>query len=200
VISGALDYPDDATLAKLNPSQRGLLGARILAAAEEREKKAPLPGEKPRACYNRLMTQKVARISEVLDRLQIAKQTLNSARIALKRATIKELSLIEAGTLRVWSISRQIRRERAANRDIPMNQIGKNPEKIQRQKLRTEVWRRLRDGLEGLTNLPNPRDVVTIVRSTGSGINLVDRKLLKAQEWLGEFCDEWTKPPNDQAD
>jgi hypothetical protein len=56
-----------------------------------------------------------------------------------------------------------------------------------------EVWGKLREGLEALTSLPVPADVVTIVKKNVMRAEHVDRKILTAHTWLEEFINAWTK-------
>lgn len=61
------------------------------------------------------------------------------------------------------------------------------------RELDAEVWGKLREGLEAITSLPAPADVITIVKKNVMRGEYVDRKILNAHIWLEEFTNAWTK-------
>lgn len=57
---------------------------------------------------------------------------------------------------------------RQRERAIRLSDTGKNPERIERQRVNAGIWAALRDALTHLTALPLPGDVVSIAPTTAT--------------------------------
>jgi hypothetical protein len=124
-----------------------------------------------------------------------------SARIVLKHGTAAEIRAIEQGDHEpgagISNLARQIRlglspAQRRRLAQIPMEERGDFPSRIRTQRLKGMVWRQLCQALEA-ADLPRTEDVVDIARRFDRS-GLVDRKLLRAHERLGELIELWTRP------
>jgi hypothetical protein len=170
-------------LTGLTPGQRAMIGARLITVEYGAR-------NLPEDAITRALAAKW---------MGVSLPTMSDARRVRKAATPKEIERIEAGGSGMQALADQLRAglsplQREAAAAVPLNKRGKSPERIHRQRLRAEIWRCLRDGLLGLTGLPSPRDVAQMVRMLPGQTVLVDQKLLRAQAWLEEFVDEWTRP------
>jgi ParB-like chromosome segregation protein Spo0J len=135
-------------------------------------------------------------IPQAAELLNVSKATVAEARTVLAAGTPDEISAVEKGESAVSTIGRQIRAnvppsKRAKKRAEPASQVGKNPERIQKQQLNAEVWGRLRDVLANLTSLPLPTDVVAIARGNNHAAAFVDARIEKSTQWLKEFSNAW---------
>ncbi|MEI9804147.1 MAG: hypothetical protein WDN48_06325 [Pseudolabrys sp.] len=134
--------------------------------------------------------------------LNVDRHTVFAAKKVLNEGTAEEIKAVEQGAAAVSTIAKQIRAKmprerRAAAQDVPQSQRGKNPQRIENQRLNALIWAQIRDGLSALTSLPMPVDVVAIVRAHDKA-GLVDSRLKAAFEWLQEFNDAWCN--RDQAE
>jgi hypothetical protein len=168
----------------LNESQRAMIAAK-LSALSKSGTRTDLGEITPRSPTGQ----------EAADMLNVNRATVVSAKTVLREGTADEIKAVEQGSAAVSTIARQIRakvpkEKRATSRDVPQSQRGKNPERIQNQRINAQVWGQVRDALTNLTSLPITSDVVAIVRSNDKA-GLVDNRLKPALEWLKEFNDAW---------
>ncbi|WP_199201636.1 hypothetical protein [Mesorhizobium sp. L-2-11] len=66
-----------------------------------------------------------------------------------------------------------------------------NAERIEMQRVKAQIWRDLRTGLEALASLPAAADVADIVAGTNQARPIVERRLPQALAFLKEFSDAW---------
>ena len=135
-------------------------------------------------------------ISQAAELLNISKATVAEARTVLEHATPDEIQAVEAGEVAASTVGRQIRAKvsadtRAKKQNQSLSQSGKNPERIQKQQLNAEIWARLSDAIHGLTNLPAPADVATLVSGNVNRRRVVDDRLARSLQWLKDFSDAW---------
>jgi ParB-like chromosome segregation protein Spo0J len=169
----------------LNESQRAMIGAR-LSEYSKSGTRTDLGEISPRSRTSQ----------EAADLVNVNRATVVAAKKVLRDGTAEEIKAVEAGKAAVSTIAKEIRakkppEERAARLNAPLSATGKNPERIERQRVHAQMWGALRDALSNLTGLPLPSDVVSIARAHDR-TGLVDAKLLSALEWLEGFSDAWT--------
>ncbi len=161
----------------LNQSQRGLIAARIATLAVGR----------PNAGIPAISQTDAAKL------LGVSRDTVTAARAVLTWGSPEVIAQIESGKARVGIIARVLRREQQNHAEIGQRmKTGKNPERIQRQRMNAEIWGRVRDALSHLTSLPLASDVVFIVR-TNDKAGLVNKRLAGARRWLEEFAHAWER-------
>lgn len=170
----------------LNESQRALIAAKLatMKLGENQHRREGVEISTP--------SVPAARAAEMLN---VDRHTVFAAKKVLSEGTAEEIRAVEKGDAAVSTIARDIRAkrpagERKARRDVRPSQVGKNPQRIETQRINGQVWCHLRDGLTALTNLPIPSDVVAIVRAQDR-TGLVDSRIRAALEWLQEFSDAW---------
>jgi hypothetical protein len=131
--------------------------------------------------------------------------TVKRAKTVLAKGTREEIEAVQDGKETVSTIAKQIHsgmtpEERKAALEAkrplkkdktPLAERGKNPERIQRRQMNALIWRQVREALEHLTGLPQPSDVVEIVRGIPKAIPMVDARLARAVKYLGELQDAW---------
>lgn len=125
--------------------------------------------------------------------LNVHRSTVIYAKTVLNEGTAEEIAAVKAGDAAVSTTARRIcaRRPKAKKKTGKLAQTGRNPERIQRQKLKSEIWGHVRGALAHLTSLPLPADVAKIVRNQSKSRAVVDRQLDHAAKWLEEFKNEW---------
>jgi len=133
--------------------------------------------------------------------LNVSTSTIKNAKTDLHEGAQEEIAAVENGDAAVSTLAVQIRAgipKEQRGKKGPLRDVGKNPERIQRQRLNAEIWGRVRDTITHLTSLPLPSDVVDIVRAHDR-TDLVDTNISAAIEWLKEFENEWNKRREDAA-
>lgn len=173
----------------LNESQRGMIAAKLSTMKHG--------GDRSKVEISTLPASKAAEM------LNIDRHTVFAAKKVLSEGTAEEIKAVEQGTAAVSTIARQIRAKmprerRAAAHDTPQSQRGKNPQRIENQRINGEIWGRVRDALTHLTSLPLPSDVVAIVRAHDKAGH-VDARIKQALSWLEGFSHEWGNGNQTQA-
>lgn len=132
--------------------------------------------------------------SKAADMLNVNRATVVSAKTVLSEGTAEEIKAVEQGQATVTTIARDIRAKRTPKerkeRRENQSEVGKNPQRIQNQRVNAQVWGSVRDALQAISSLPLPVDVVAIVR-THDRTGLVDARLSQSVQWLKEFADAW---------
>jgi len=169
----------------LNEGQRGMVAAKIATLkrgyiASQRSDGAIAPSQ-----------------TEAATLLNVSRETVKRARIVINEGTPEEIAAVEAGEASVSTIARDIRAKvpvskRIAKRNGKLSDAGKNPERIENQRVNAEVWKRLRGALDDLTSLPLPADVAELVSAQVKRTDLVNAKLPSALKWIEDFSNAWT--------
>jgi hypothetical protein len=176
------------SVARLSIGQRAMLGARVATARPGK----PTP-RNPTDSEPHIRRDHVAAVLEIIP------QRISEAHLIRNKGSREEICAIEDGSRAMHTIATQIRqgRSRTARRQHAHATREERSEKwatyVQNVRISKDVWKTLRVGLEALTSLPAPRDVVEIARLFDRG--MLNDRLFRASEWLGDFADEWTKPP-----
>lgn len=170
----------------LNESQRAMVAAKM-AILEKGQVASQRVGDRIRS----------PSIIEAADALSIGKTTVIEAKKVLKDGTPEEIAAVESGEIAASTVAKQIRKgipkeQRKTKRAAPLSQTGKNPERIEKQRIKAEIWGRVRDALTHLTSLPLPTDVVSIARASDK-TGLVDDRLARSLKWLKDFENEWNQ-------
>jgi ParB-like chromosome segregation protein Spo0J len=136
--------------------------------------------------------------------MNVSRDSVNCARKVLKAGTADEIKAVESGAASPKTLARQLRSglrqdHRARRRAQPISEKGRNPERIQNQRIESDIWRRLRDALDHLTNLPLPSEVSVLVRNHTSRAGFVGQRLTRARKWLEEFDHAWHRPDEQDA-
>lgn len=123
--------------------------------------------------------------------------TVKNAKVIWQEGTDEEIETVRSGKAGLHSLYvRIIARTKGKVWRKPSRQkdvlgVGRNPERVQNQKIRAEVWGKLRDALVALTSMPLMEDVVNVARSCDR-TGLVDSRVHKALACLEGFRDAWT--------
>jgi hypothetical protein len=128
--------------------------------------------------------------------MNVSIDTIQSAKTVLAKGTPEEIKAAQDGKVAVSTIAKQIRanvtpeqRQQQAGRSL--SAAGKNPERIENQRINAEIWQRLSEALERLSSLPNPADVAVIVRANNKRTNTLNARMNRSLQWLEEFSNEW---------
>jgi len=131
--------------------------------------------------------------------MDVSRDSVKRAMLVLKAATAAEIRAIEAGQISPTTLARQLRSglrqdHRARRRAQPITEKGRNPQRLQNQRIDSDLWRRLREALDHLTNLPLPSEVAALVRNQANRNDFVGQRLTRARKWLEEFTHAWHRP------
>lgn len=166
----------------LSASQRAMIAARLANLPYGIQKKHQTQKRNPSTT-----------LDEAAAIMNVGKTTVTEARVVQVHGTPEQIRAVDNGDVSVTRVAKDIgiaKLRRNATRHKALE--GKNPERIQNQQMRAEIWRQVRETLTHLTSLPDPADVARIVRGLERG-GLVDTKLDRAQTWLGAFADAWKR-------
>jgi hypothetical protein len=185
----------------LKPGQKAMIAAR--ASNSERRDGHHFREHLHSGTHGGAIGTKIA-VREAAKLTQVSPSAAHNGRIILKRATAAEIRTIEDGVgPGLKTLADQLRQnltavQRKRLAEVPFAERGDSPVRIQNQRLRAQVWRQLCAALQA-ADLPRLDDVVEIARSHDR-TGLVDRKLMRAHERLGELIDVWTRPPSKGID
>jgi ParB-like chromosome segregation protein Spo0J len=173
----------------LKTSQRSMVAAKIAALHAGGDRRS----EKFKVAKATLIDQ-----SEAATLLNVSRHSVMRARVVLERGTEEEKKAVETGTAAVNKVHQDIRaREGVAYKASgtssrkkknaePVAARGKNPERIENQRVRGAIWSALKDALISLTSLPTIEDVVPIIRAYDRS-DLVSKRLPKAIKVMEEL-------------
>lgn len=169
----------------LNESQRGLIAAQL----------ATLKQGRPTAKTNVEISTFIPTQDEAAVLMNVSRATVTNAKKVLEEGTAAEIAAVKSGELGVGTVAKEIRRkvpseDRKLQRGSSLSSVGKNPERIQTQRINAHVWAQVRDAVSALTSLPLPSDVVAIVRAHDKA-GFVDARVKQSVQWLKEFADAW---------
>lgn len=165
----------------LNETQRAMVAARLTNVKNGWNYRQKEGGEIP-----------LARAAELLN---VNRSTVVYAKKVLSEGSPEEIQACDNGEASVNTIGRQIGKvndplRRKNLRDREFIQKGKNPERIQKQQMRAELWNQIRDALIALSTLPDPAETAAMVRSMDKG-GLIDKRLPLAIMFLQSFEEAW---------
>lgn len=121
------------------------------------------------------------------------RSSVQEASMILRHGTPEEIAAVETGTISMRSMRDAIlQRTPEEVRKASARPPTFGPEVQSGREFDAEVWSKLKEALDALTNLPVPADVVTIVRKNVQRNEHVGRKLLTAHTWLEDFINAYT--------
>lgn len=162
----------------LNDSQRAMVAAKIAnlphgGDAYNRTAQVPLGGVKQ---------------SDAAAVLNVGERTVRAAKAILRDGTEEEIKLVEEGQASVRATEKKVRKRKTGKGDL--SAVGGNVERIEKARIKAEIWGHVRDAINHLTSLPMVEDAVVAARASDKS-GLVDRKLSRALKYLEEFSHAW---------
>lgn len=124
----------------------------------------------------------------------IARHLVCDASMILKYGTPEEIESAEKGEAAISQLMRSIRGRVAPDvrqQQRKTNRIG--PDRRKENSDIAGIYTTLRGGLEAMTSLPRPQDVVDMMRRNSQRKAVIDQRLVASLTWLTEFSDAWTK-------
>lgn len=172
----------------LNESQRALIAAGF--AALKSGQRSDRADQNQAGRKEPPMTRKQA-----ADLMHVSESAVKDARKVLAEGTQEEIEAVRRGKAFVSTLADEMRaavspEKRKNRREASLSNRGKNPERIQNQQIRSQIWSGLRDAVVSLSGMPLAADVVAIVRQNDKS-GLVDARLSQALQWLERFAREW---------
>jgi hypothetical protein len=133
-------------------------------------------------------------MTEAAERIGSKRSSVQEAYTILMLGTPEEIAASESGLVGIGPTVQSIRnrtspeaRQAVARR--PVRGVYSN----QKREFEAQVWARLKDGIDALTSMPTPQDVIDIVKKSPQRLEYLSRKALTAHTWLEEFVNAWTK-------
>lgn len=164
----------------LNESQRGLIAARLATLRQGEtlaKKKKNDDAERPASAMA---------VSQVAAIFHINRDTVSLARKVLAQGRPEQITAIENGTATVFGLGHLMRQESKRKAKIKLSTVGKNPERIERQRFNTAIWKQVRTAVLMLAGLPDAKDVAEIAAKFDRA-GVVKSKIADARRWLEEF-------------
>lgn len=131
---------------------------------------------------------------DAAQRLQISRRAISSAYVILAHCSPEQIAKAEIGEISLALLVDHVRKNVPA--DIRKSK-RKGPifDADTRKQRDTEValWNTLRDALDGIAAMPQPQDIVRIVKKHRMREEKVNEKLIAAFAWITEFSDAWTR-------
>lgn len=179
----------------LNESQRGLIAGKLATRTRE---ETLIPNAFGRGKLDVGIPSSSLTVGQTAKMLNVSRDTVYEAKKVLREGTIEEIEAVRNGAVSVNTVAKKIRQsqppqKRKANRQAPLAQSGKNPERIQRAQMQAAIWARVSEALTALTSLPLPADVVAIIAANTKRSQVVKERLARSLKWLKEFDDAWRK-------
>lgn len=142
-------------------------------------------------------------LAKAAEMLNVGRSTAVYAKKVLREGSPEEIAACDRGEASVNGIGRLIARtaspeKRKVVRSKALSQKGNNPERIQKQQMRAELWQNLKQALMALSNMPAAADVADMVRNMDK-TGLVAKRLPVAQQFITKLNDVWTKETSNAA-
>lgn len=142
-------------------------------------------------------------VKEAADIGGFASSVMLDANVVRKRGTPDEIQKVETGEVHVRHAANNIRARHTAKPPPKREKKNKKPNtktdanlgRIQRLKMRGNIWGDLKSGLIHFAALPDPKEVVKVARAMDRQ-KIIDTKLSLTIEWLEEFRNEWNRNAN----
>lgn len=140
----------------------------------------------------RLALKEQLSLSEAAKRSDASRDSVGEAYLLLRYGTEEEITSVENNLLALNIAASAIRlRVPAVERE--RKSPHKNCEHTHRAELEAAIWAKLRRVLDDINAMPQPADVVAIVRKNQRRAQTLNTKLIAAYGWITEFSDAWTK-------
>ncbi len=133
--------------------------------------------------------------TELADELKVSRSSVTLARLILEYGTAAELDAASNGDIGLRTLGDTIRerlppddRERLKHKTSVYTDARRENIKAQ-----AELWAKLNSALKNLSNLPQPIDVIGVVKSNAMRENAVNAQIDIVAKWMEEFANEWTR-------
>jgi hypothetical protein len=164
--------------------QRAMIAARLSnlekgQAAAHAQKKADVANEP----FAALSMEKAAEL------LNVSRVSVVRARLVIRMCSAEDVNDVEIGKVSLQRAYNAIKAKRVPSTKSKnaLATVGRNPERIERTRLRNAVWRNVRTALIALTSLPLPADAARLAKEMDRQ-KLIHNKLPGALAWLKEFA------------
>lgn len=165
----------------LNASQRAMIGAELCNLMQGQ-----------RADYAEKRTDAGQPVSVVQSAalMGVNKSTIADARRVLEEGTQEQIAEVKAGKTGVTQAAKSIRAKRTPEEkeNVQSDQVQAHSERMQMQ---AQLYSSTRDALDALSGLPNPAEVVKIIRYNKKQATRIETKIQPALKWLQEFSNAW---------
>lgn len=132
---------------------------------------------------------------EIADLIGMDALIIGCANHVLRAGTPQEIKDVKDGVRGVNKLSNAIRKRspmpKEERRYKGSNIRGRQMDRRLRQLERADMWHLLKAGLEGLTSLPLPAEIVVAVRANPKTREFTDERLDRALKWLKDFADAY---------
>lgn len=128
-------------------------------------------------------------MSKAAELLSVSRVSVVRARVVIRTCSAENINAVETGKVSLQRAYKAVKSKHvpSTKRKNGLATVGKNPERIERIRLRNAVWRNVRTALIALTSLPLPADALRFAKEMDRA-KLIPQKLPGALAWLKEFA------------
>jgi hypothetical protein len=136
-----------------------------------------------------------ATTSEAAVKYGLSRTTDQAGRLVINFGSQSDIEAIKEGRIGIATIANKIRQNLSEEDRTSLRKRKNVPQKNRHEALQTSMslWAEFLPMLRGVTSLPDPKDMVALVRSNNARIKTTDSLLPAATAWLTEFSNEWNK-------
>jgi hypothetical protein len=166
----------------LSESQRALIAARLATRTRE-ETLIPDAAHRGRTLDDGIPLTSIS-VTHAADMLNVHRSTVGEAKKILRDAEPAEIAAVERGDATIHAIKERIKKGSAAG----ARQEAEDEMRVRTQRLRGDIWTRLRSALETFAEMPRAEDVAEISREYVKRHKFpMKAHLNRSREWLRAF-------------
>lgn len=114
--------------------------------------------------------------------------------LIITSGTAEDIRRAESGEVSLRVVAREVReRVPVAERKEKRPPLTKNKQLAEQVAMESRLWQRVRDAFDAISGLPQPSDVIALIKKNPMRTAQTDKKLIAAFSWITEFSDGWTK-------
>lgn len=128
--------------------------------------------------------------------LKVHPTSVRKAKQIMREGSAEQIAGIRSGEKRVSVVLDEIKKTRPLkpggnkNKKGVLRNVGGNAARIESLRVNAQIWAKLRSGLEALSSLPLPSDVLSCI-ATRSNTAIINARLPSSLKWLKEFDHVW---------
>lgn len=135
-------------------------------------------------------------VEDAADEVGIGRSGPTLARIVLRFGTAADLANVLEGKLSLRTVHDEVKKRMTPEQMADLK-VRNNKWTTKRRALEgseSQVWSELSDILKRLGGLPQPEDVINIVRRNNVRKMYVNQQIYAAAKWMEEFLEHWSRP------
>jgi hypothetical protein len=125
----------------------------------------------------------------------VPRASISCARLVLSQGTDNEIKGVLDAKLGLLSTAKVIRKRASSD---ALNELrnhkrawGEDNNRRENHRARTDLWAKLGPALRSISELPDPLDMVKVIKANHARVSTLNEYLPKAMMWLTEFSNVW---------